>query len=230
METTLEQIRRSLPDIRRLAAENVALKKENSLLRTRLIREERENRSLKDRISMLEIESLRPRDPPPAPVPSKPIGQPPEIQEEADICRDMESLLDELPFETQEIPIPTRARPKRQSALPPRSTIPSIISALAETEPSRVHEIVSSVLLEPYPSIRAMRKYCVDLLNSVFTRILGTEKGKVEIQSYVAFIVQLAKKVSWIVYEQLMERIGEDPELREAALHGEDIADEEEDL
>jgi hypothetical protein len=197
----LEQILAVLPDITTLGQENVALKKENALLRGRIARLELELDHLRVQLSSPPV-SRRPSrlSPPPAvPDPRPPPTPPPRPPTDPD------PDIDEVAFFKP---------PRGESQLPSAFTIPMFLEQIAATDPHLVGPLVSRVLIQPYQSLCAFQKFAVDLLNTLFAAILTIDRQCDEIRSFAAFLVQFARRVSWIVHEKFVEKISTDADLK----------------
>jgi hypothetical protein len=229
-----------LPDITQLGQENVMLKKQIFELQERVHSLESENSQLKRQMTSLEtkcrIANMNTRESSPEPrklrhsarphfTPSPPSPPPPTFEDDTFAPPPDLSDNDDLLFDLNMPPVQRPIKQKLASVLPARPTIASVVQSITRTEPEMVHLITREVLSAKFPSMQAMKKFCIDLMNTVFATILASNRQSDELSSLVTFLVLFAKQTSWIVYENFMERIAGDPELKSIALTYAEIAD-----
>ena len=211
----LESLMSMLPDVTRLGTENVALKKENKDLRARIAELERslaeaqadvlrktsELKHANMRIRDLES-SLKRKPAPPKPSEPRPLSESEEL-----------ALSDELFEDTPPPERPPRPRVKRLSLLPQRSTIPDVIARISSTAPENMGALVNSLLCEQHPSVLAMKKFCTNLLNSAYVKLLTLKRGSPEVRNYLAFIAHFSERVSPKVFATFTSKIAPNTEL-----------------
>jgi hypothetical protein len=223
-----------LPGVTRLGRENVTVKKENAILKDQIGQLRAENRKLRERLRAIDsenrIQSVRVKDlscirqqgsraqprPYRGPVESGNLDE--QSSHEVPIARERltagpsDDNDDGLGIGDAELK-PKKPK-KKVSFLPPKSNIPSIMNRIERSNDARqIRVIAKSIICEPFASISAMKRYCVEVINTVYVAMLAMNRKGEEVRSYVEFAMVFTDVISSAIHERFIEGTSRDDNL-----------------
>lgn len=123
-----------------------------------------------------------------------------------------------------------RAKTKKISLIPQRSPLPDILTKITATEPGKMVPLVHSILCEHHPSLSAMRRFYMTLLNSAYVKLLTLHSESPEIKPLLSFIYLFSERVAPKVHATFMSKIAGNRDLKSFLLIYRDIWDLGEEL
>ena len=116
-----------------------------------------------------------------------------------------------------------RVKTKKLSLIPQRSPLPDILTKITATEPDKMVPLVRSILCEHHPSLSAMRKFYMTLLNSAYVKLMTLRSQSPEIKPLLSFIYLFSERVAPKVHTTFMSKISGNQDLKSFLLIYRDI-------